>query len=301
MLGTALLKLLAERGYQQVVTKTHEELDLTNQQATQAFMAAEKPEGVIICAAMVGGIVGNKTFPAFYWHTNITIQTNLFEAAAQTGAKAVVFFGSSCMYPKAAPQPMAEDQLFAGHIEVTSEAYAAAKIAGVLGCRAYNIQYPKTKFLALVPNSMYGPGDNFDLENSHVLSALLRRFHEAKQNGVQELTLWGSGKPMREFLYAPDVADATLFALENVERFENSHYNIGSGDELSIKGLAETLAQVVGWQGELKWDTDKPDGTFRKLLDSSRFRALGWNRHTPFDQGLAATYQWFKAHIDGKG
>jgi GDP-L-fucose synthase len=229
----------------------------------------------------------------------LAIQDNVFEATQKFEVEHLVFFGSSCTYPKLAPQPIKEEYFLTGPIEQTSAGYAAAKIAGLFACKVYNSQYHSNRFIALLPNSMYGPNDNFDLENSHVLSALIRRFHEAKLSGAESVTLWGSGTPRREFLFAEDVAEAAVFAIENADKLENSHYNIGNGVDYSIKELAEIIAETVGFEGEICWDTDKPDGTPRKLLDSSRFQALGWQPVTEFRQGLEITYNWFKENYCG--
>ncbi|MCP5496486.1 MAG: GDP-L-fucose synthase [Leptospiraceae bacterium] len=293
LLGNAILKKVNEDGYQNVITKTHKGLELTDKQSLDAFLEETKPEYIILAAGKTGGIVANKTYPADFLHQNVSIQDNFFELSIKHNVKALVFYASSCVYPKMSPQPIREEYLFTGEIEATSEAYAAAKIAGMLACKAYNRQYQKTKFLCLLPNSMFGPYDNFDLEQSHVLSALIRKIHEAKVNKSETLTLWGSGKPEREFIFSEDVADATLFAIKNANKFENSHYNIGSGTSISIKELANVIADIVDYKGKILWDESKPDGTPKKLLDSSRFNALGWKKVTSMDAGIQVTYQWF--------
>jgi GDP-L-fucose synthase len=226
-------------------------------------------------------------------HVNLSIQDNLFESARRYGVKRVVFYGSSCMYPRDCAQPIKEDRLLTGPIETTSEAYAAAKIAGTVACRAYNAQMRENRFIALVPNSIYGPNDNFDAESSHVLAALIRRFHQAKIEGSPEVTLWGSGTPRREFLFSSDAARASIFAIENAERLSNRHYNVGTGTDCSIKELAGTIASTVGYEGKMVWDTAKPDGTPRKLLDSSDFRSLGWEPVVGLREGIEMTYEWF--------
>lgn len=294
LLGSALVERLKAEGFSNILTADRVELDLTDFVAVNAFFATHKPDIVFLAAGKVGGIVGNKTYPADFLRINSAIQYAVFEAAHKYGTRHVVFYGSSCTYPKLCPQPMKESDWLTGAIEETSIGYAAAKISGMVGCKAYNTQYGYNKFICLVPNSIYGPNDNFDLENSHVLSALLRRFHEAKQNGASELCLWGSGSPKREFVHSYDAAAASIFAVKNAEKLENSHYNVGSGEDISIKELAEKIAIIVGFEGKLAWDTEKPDGAPRKLLDASRFLALGWNKEVDFDEGLRDTYEWLK-------
>ncbi|GJQ51026.1 MAG: GDP-L-fucose synthase [Candidatus Kuenenia stuttgartiensis] len=294
LLGSALLKRLKSEGYSNIVMRTHTELDLTRQESVDEFFKNEQPEYVFLCAGLTGGIIANKTYPATFMHTNIAIQDNVFEAVQKYGVQHLVFYGSSCVYPKNCPQPIKEEYLLTGEIEETSEAYAAAKIAGIIACKSYNNQYKTNRFIVLIPNSMYGPNDNFDLENSHVLSALIRRFYEAKTEGRNRITLWGSGNPRREFMFSDDVADASVFAMKNVERLQNTHYNIGTGIDYSIKELAEIIAKVVGFKGKIEWDTTRPDGIQRKLLDSSRFYSLEWKPFTAIKDGLKITYEWFK-------
>jgi GDP-L-fucose synthase len=294
LLGSALIKrLVKEQGFSHVITKTHAEFDLTDSTAVDKFFKAEQPEYVFLAAGMTGGIVANKTYPANFLHTNIAMQDNIFEAVNKYNVKHLIFYGSSCIYPKNAPQPMKEEYLMTGEIEETSEAYAIAKIAGIIACRSYNKQYQTNRFIALVPNSMYGPNDNFDLENSHVLSSLIRRLHEAKDDKKDKIILWGSGNPKREFIFSEDVADASIFAMLNVDRLENRYYNIGTGIDHSIRGIAELIADVVGFRGEILWDTSKPDGAARKLLDSSRFMSLGWKPSVLLEDGLNLTYRWY--------
>lgn len=299
LLGSALLRKLQENNYTNILTSTSQDLDLTNKQAVEEFFKQHRPEYIFLCAAKVGGIIGNKTEPATYLHTNITIQDNIFEMAVKHDVKQVVFYGSSCTYPKHSTQPMKEEYWLTGPIEETSAGYAAAKIAGMFACKAYNNQYNNKRFICLLPNSMYGPFDNFDLENSHVFSALIRRFYEAKKEGKREVILWGSGTPRREFIFSEDIADASIFAVKNVKLLENKHYNIGVGIDYSIKELAEYIAQVIGFEGSILWDTSKPDGTPRKLLDSKNFLALGWKPETSFEEGLKKTIKWFEEHYDG--
>ncbi len=297
LLGSVLVKKLESDGYKNIITRPHEELDLTNQNAVAAFFQRERPEYVFLAAGRVGGIMANKTSPATFLHTNIAIQDNVFESATKTQVRYLVFYGSSCMYPKHCPQPIKEEYLMTGEIEDTSEGYAIAKTAGILACKTYNNQYKNNRFIALIPNSMYGPNDHFDLENSHVLSALIRKFHDAKTQGGKKVVLWGTGTPRREFIFSEDVADASIFAMKNTGKFMNMHYNIGSGVDYSIKELAEIISDIVGFKGEIEWDTTKPDGTPRKLLDSSRFLNFGWTPTTDIVKGIKTTYKWYVNNI----
>ena len=293
LLGSVIVRKLKTDGYRNIITRTHKELNLTNQQSTNDFFQKEQPEYVFLAAGRVGGIMANKTYPATFLHTNIAIQDNVFEAATKTEVRHLVFYGSSCMYPKNCPQPIKEEYLMTGEIEDTSEGYAIAKIAGILACKTYNSQFKNNRFIALLPNSMYGPNDHFDLENSHVLSALIRKFHDAKTNEEKKVILWGSGIPKREFIFHEDVAEASLFAMKNADKLQNMHYNIGSGIDYSIKELAQMISEIVGFKGEIEWDTTKPDGTLRKLLDSSRFLQLGWRPVTDIKKGIKTTYEWY--------
>lgn len=293
LLGSALLKKLKSEDYSNIITRTHGELDLTNQESVNAFFKKEQPEYVFLCAGLTGGIIANKTYPATFLHTNIAIQNNVFEAAQKYVAKNLVFYGSSCIYPKCSPQPIKEDYLFDGKIEETSEAYATAKIAGIIACKSYNIQFNTRKFIALIPNTMFGPHDNFDLNTSHVIPSLIRKFHEAKEGKKEKVELWGSGNPRREFIFCEDVAEASIFAVKNADKLENRHYNIGTSEDHSIKELANIIASIVGYKGEIVWDVIKPDGTPRKLLDSSKFLNLGWKPSTYLKAGLKITYQWY--------
>ena len=297
LLGSAIREKLKDAGYRDIVTKTHDELDLTNQKAVHDFFQELQPEYVFLTAGLTGGIIANKTYPATFLHTNISIQDNVFEAATKNGTKNLVFYGSSCIYPKNCPQPIKEEYLMTGEIEDTSEGYAIAKTAGILACKTYNNQSKTNRFIALIPNSMYGPNDHFDLENSHVLSALIRKFHEGKMNRSRNVILWGTGSPRREFIFHEDVADASIFAMNHADNLKNLHYNIGSGIDLSIKELAVMIAEIVGFTGEIAWDTAKPDGTFRKLLDSSRFLELGWNPSTDIHTGIQKTYDWYMKNL----
>lgn len=297
LLGSALIKKLQSEGYINLITKSRSELDLTNHGAVDTFFKKERPEYVFLAAGLTGGIIANKTYPATFLHTNIAIQDNVFQVAVKYKVKHLIFYGSSCVYPKDCSQPIKEEYLQTGMIEETSEGYAIAKTAGIIACRVYNNQYNTNRFIALLPNSMYGPNDNFDLENSHVLSALIRRFHEAKVEGKESITLWGSGNPRREFIFCEDVADASIFAMKNAERLQNKHYNIGTGIDYSIKELAEIISRVVGYNGEIKWDETKPDGVPRKLLDSSGFLHLGWKPLVEIEDGLKVTYKWYLENI----
>ncbi|MBF0343573.1 MAG: GDP-L-fucose synthase [Nitrospirae bacterium] len=294
LLGRALVKRLAEKGFNNVMTKTRAELNLSEKTDVDVFFSAHKPEYVFLAAGKTGGIMANKTYPAEFLHANISIQDNVFEAAQRYDVRQVIFYGSSCIYPKSCPQPIREAYLFNGEIEQTSEAYAAAKIAGIIGCKSYNAQYNVKRFIALLPNSMFGPYDNFDLTSSHVLSALIRKLHDAAHRKDRQIALWGSGAPRREFIYSEDVADASIFAMQNADKVQNVHYNVGTGTDCSIKELAELIASVVGYEGEIVWDTSKPDGTMQKLLDSSAILALGWKPSFSLQEGLRLTYEWFK-------
>ena len=297
LLGSALVRKLKTDGYRNIITKTHKKLDLTNQQAVSDFFQNEKPEYVFLAAGLVGGIMANKTHPASFLHNNIAMQDNVFEAATKTNVRHLVFYGSSCMYPKNCPQPIKEEYLMTGEIEDTSEGYAIAKIAGILACKTYNNQFKNNRFIALLPNSMYGPKDHFDLENSHVLSALIRKFHDAKTKGEKKVILWGTGNPQREFIFHEDVAEASIFAMKNADKLRNMHYNIGSGVDFSIKELAQMISEIVGFTGNIEWDTTKPDGTQRKLLDSSRFLHLGWKPVTDIKTGIKITYEWYVRNL----
>lgn len=300
-MGTALLKKLREYGYENVITKSHAELELTNQMAVDEFFRSEQPEYVFMAAGLTGGIIANKTYPTTFLHTNISMQDNVFEAANKYGVKHLVFYGSSCVYPKNSPQPMKEEYLLTGEIEQTSEAYAIAKIAGIIACRAYNNQYKTNRFIALVPNSMYGPNDNFDPESSHVLAALIRKFHEAKMEKRNKVILWGSGNPRREFVFSEDVADASIFAMNNADKlYSAQHYNVGTGIDYSIKELAEIISKIVGFEGRIEWDTSKQNGAPRKLLDSSQFLKLGWMSAVSLKDGIKITYQWYLDNMQGR-
>jgi GDP-L-fucose synthase len=293
LLGSALIRRLRDDGHENLITQTHDQLDLTDKSCVYDFFLSQKPDYVFLAAGKVGGIAGNRIHPADYLHINISIQDNVFEAAQKLHVKNLVFYGSSCSYPKASLQPIKEEYLLTGAIEQTSEAYAAAKIAGIIACRAYNAQYRTNRFIALIPASIYGPGDNFDLENSHVLSALIKRLHEAKVNNAPHILLWGSGEPKREFIFCEDIAEASFFAIQNVDKLKNHHYNVGTSHDYTIKNLAEKIAEIIGYRGEILWDKSKPDGARQKLLDSHKFMSLGWKPGVGFEYGLQKTYEWF--------
>ena len=301
LVGTALTRNLAARGFANFVTRTHAELDLTNQAAVEAFFAEEKPDYVFLAAAKVGGIHANNTYPAEFIRDNLAIQTNIIHAAYKNDVKRLLFLGSSCIYPKLAPQPMKEEHLLTSELEPTNRPYALAKIAGIEMCWSYNRQY-KTQYLAVMPTNLYGPGDNYHPENSHVIPALIRRFHEAKLANAPSVTVWGSGTPKREFLYSEDMADACVYLMNLPdEKFvpllgqdRNDGLpplmNIGVGHDLSIRELAETVKDVVGFEGTLEFDASKPDGTPRKLMEVGRLNGMGWKAPTTFKAGLAKAY-----------
>lgn len=293
LIGSALVTKLRELGSGRIITSERDQLDLTDKSAVFDFFAKEHPEYVFLAAGKVGGILSNQRFPADYYHTNIAIQDNIFEACKTYNVKATVFYGSSCVYPKACVQPIKEDCLFTGPIESTSEAYAAAKIGGLVACKSYNLQYARCRFIALVPNSTYGPNDNFNLEDSHVLSALIRRFHEAKIQSAPKVTLWGSGEVRREFIFSDDVAEATLFAVKNRDLLDYQHTNIGTGIDYTIKELAMIIQRIVQYDGDIEWDRTKPDGAKQKLLDCSKFKALGWRPNIEIESGIRQTYHWY--------
>ena len=306
LVGSALVRRLQAQGYTNLVTSTHAELELRDQAAVQAFFAAEKPEYVILAAAKVGGIHANNTYPAEFIHDNLVIQTNVIHSAWQNNVNRLLFLGSSCIYPKNAPQPMTEDCLLTGPLEPTNRPYALAKIAGIEMCHAYNRQYG-TKYMAAMPTNLYGPNDNYDLNNSHVLPALIRKMHEAKQSGAKEVVVWGTGTPKREFLYSEDMADACIFLLNmsdndlasilSPDASVTPLINIGCGVDLSIRELAELVAGVIGFNGNLSFDTSKPDGTMRKVMDVSRIRNLGWKPEMALEAGIALAYQDMRSRI----
>jgi len=293
MVGSAVMRALKQKGYTNLLGKTRAELDLRNQQAVNDFYNQEKPDVVIDAAARVGGILANNDYPYQFLMENIQIQSNLIDGALSAGIEKFIFLGSSCIYPKFAPQPLKEEYLLTDSLEPTNEWYALAKITGVKACQAIRKQFNKD-YVSLMPTNLYGYFDNFDLETSHVLPAMLRKFHEAKLNN-NPVKLWGSGTPMREFLFVDDMAKAVVYALEN--KLPEYLYNVGSGKDITIKELAETIQQVTGHQGEIIWDTEKPDGTPRKLMDVSKMAELGWEYSTELKEGIEKTYSWFLENI----
>jgi GDP-L-fucose synthase len=292
LVGSAICRALAARGYTHVSAPARTTLELRDRAAVDRFFAAERPEYVFMAAAKVGGIAANDTYPADFIRDNLEIQTNVIDAAYRNGTRKLCFLGSSCIYPRLAPQPLAESSLLTGPLEPTNQWYAVAKIAGIKMCQAYARQYGFNAISAM-PTNLYGPGDNFDLQTSHVLPALLRKFHAAKQNGDAEVTVWGSGTPRREFLYVDDLADALLFLMERYDSPEI--INIGCGEDVTIAELAHLIAEIVGFRGALVFDRSRPDGTPRKLLDVSKARALGWQAQTKLADGIRATYDWYLA------
>jgi GDP-L-fucose synthase len=313
LVGSAVVCNLQEKGYRNLLTRTHAELDLTNQAATDAFFALEKPDYVFLAAAKVGGILANNSYPAEFIRDNLAIQGNIIHAAYKNNVKRLMFLGSSCIYPKLAAQPMKEEYLLTGPLEPTNRPYALAKIAGIEMCWSYNRQYG-TKYLAVMPTNLYGPGDNYDLNNSHVIPALIRKFHEAKQSDAREVVVWGTGTPKREFLYSEDMAEACVFLMNLPDekydsllgsdesksgKFEPPLVNIGVGEDVTIQALAETVKQVVGYTGEIVFDATKPDGTLRKLMDVSRLARAGWRASTGLEEGLARAYSDFLVSQSG--
>ena len=305
MAGSAIVRTLEKQGQTNFVTRTHAELDLSNQAAVQAFFEKEKPTQVYLAAAKVGGIHANNTYPAEFIYQNLMVQANVIDAAFRNGVQRLLFLGSSCIYPKLAPQPMAEDALLTGTLEPTNEPYAIAKIAGIKLCESYNRQYGQSHgvdYRSVMPTNLYGPGDNYHPQNSHVIPALIRRFHEAKVNNAPTVAIWGSGTPRREFLYVDDMAAASVFVmnlpkatLDAHTQPMQSHINVGFGSDITIKELALAVGKTVGYQGIIDFDTSKPDGSPRKLMDSRRLNALGWQAKVSLDAGLAAAYQDFIA------
>ena len=288
--GSAILRALQSRGYSRLIVRTHQELELTDARAVKEFFQQERPESVFLAAAKVGGIQANNTLPAEFLRENLLIQTHVLHEAWQAGVKKLLFLGSSCIYPKLAPQPIPESALLTGELEPTNDAYAIAKIAGIQLCKAYRKQHG-ANFIAVMPTNLYGPQDNFHPEHSHVLPALLRRFHEAQRDGLKEVTVWGSGTPKREFLHSDDLASACLFLMEHYDSPEI--INIGWGQDCTIRELAEMIAETVGYTGTLKWDNSRPDGTPRKVLDNRKLSALGWEPKISLQEGLRLTYQWY--------
>ncbi len=297
MVGSAIYKELLAAGYKNIVTKDLTQLDLRNQSAVEKFFEETKPEIVIIAAAKVGGILANNTYRAEFLYDNLMIEANLIHSSYLNKVEKVVFLGSSCIYPKLAPQPLKEEYLLTDTLEFTNEPYAIAKIAGIKLCENYYRQYG-CNFISAMPTNLYGPNDNFNLETSHVLPALMRKFHEAKVEGKNSVTIWGSGKPLREFMYVEDLANAIVFMMENIEAkdlYENgiTHLNVGSGKDITIADLAKLISEIVGFNGKIEYDSTKPDGTPRKLMDVTRINSLGWKYKTELSDGINKTYQWF--------
>lgn len=303
MVGSAIVRNLIAQGYTNIVTRTHAELDLCDQAAVQAFFAQEKPDQVYLAAAKVGGIHANNTFPAEFIYDNLMVQNNVIHQAFFYGVKKLLFLGSSCIYPKLAPQPMSEDALLTGKLEPTNEPYAVAKIAGIKMCESYNRQYGQSHgvdYRSVMPTNLYGPGDNYHPENSHVIPALIRRFHEAKMSNAPEVVIWGTGTPRREFLYVDDMAAASIFVM-NLDKAVydqhtspmQSHINVGFGSDVTIEQVAQAISKAVGYQGKISFDPSKPDGAPRKWMDSGRLNQLGWSAKMPLDEGLTQAYQAF--------
>lgn len=294
LVGSAIVRELKKKGYTNIIGKTHKELELMNSIEVENFFKEEKPEYVFLAAAKVGGIHANSMCPADFIYENLQIQNNVIGNAYKYGVKKLMFLGSSCIYPKMCPQPIKEEYLLSGYLEETNEAYALAKISGLKMCEYFNKQYG-TNFISVMPTNLYGPYDNFHPENSHVMPALIRRFHEAKVKVAKEVVVWGSGTPLREFLYSEDMADACIYLMENYEG--NDFFNIGTGKEITISGLAEIIKEVVGYEGEIVWDSSKPDGTPRKLLDVSRLGSKGWRYKVELKDGIKASYKWYLENL----
>lgn len=293
LVGSALIRALSREGFKQVITSSRETLDLTDQKAVNTFFQKEKPAYVFLAAAKVGGIMANRDFPADFVYQNLTIETNVIHAAHEHTVKKLLFLGSSCIYPKHAPQPIQEEYLLSGPLEETNRAYAVAKIAGIELCRSYHAQWGDD-FIAAMPTNLYGPGDHFNLETSHVIPALVRKFHEAKELGANTVVVWGTGNPRREFMYVDDLAEACIFLMRQYS--DTIPINVGTGVDVTIRELAQLIKKTVGFEGDIVWDTEKPDGTPRKLLDVSRLSNLGWHSHITLDEGLQKTYDWYRNH-----
>jgi GDP-L-fucose synthase len=294
LVGSAIVKNLEEKGYRNIVSRTHKELDLTSQEAVRKFFEEERPQYVFLAAAKVGGIHANNTYPADFIYENLAIQNNVIKASFDFKVEKLLFLGSSCIYPKACPQPIKEEYLLSGYLEQTNEAYALAKIAGLKMCQFYKKQYG-ANFISCMPTNLYGPNDNFDLINSHVLPALLRRFHEAKENNLPYVEIWGTGEPLREFLYVDDMADACVCLMESYNG--ESHVNVGTGVEVTIKELASIIKEAVGYNGEITFDSSKPNGTPRKLLDVSQLEDMGWKYKVNIQEGIKKTYEWYLKNL----
>ncbi len=291
LVGSAIVRKLKALGYANIITRTRKDLDLLDQKKVLKFFEREKPEYVFLAAAKVGGIMANATYPAEFIHENLVVETNVIDSAYRSGVKKLLFLGSSCIYPKLAPQPIREEYLLTSELEPTNHNYALSKIAGIFMCQAYNEQYG-TNFISVMPTNLYGPNDNFDPMNSHVLPALIRRFHEAKENGSKEIVIWGTGSPKREFLHVDDLADACVFLMQKYD--DSDIINIGTGTDLSIKSLAEKIRKIAGYTGKIVWDKAKPNGTPRKLLSVKKLHRLGWKHKINLDAGLKRTYAWYK-------
>lgn len=295
LVGSAIVRSLKAKGYTNIIGRTHSELDLCNQAAVDEFFKTEKPDVVVLAAAKVGGINANNTTPAEFAYINMQIQCNVIDCCHRYKVKKLLFLGSTCIYPRMAPQPIPEDALLTGPLEETNEAYAIAKISGMEMCKFYKRQYGDD-FISCMPTNLYGPYDNYDLKNSHVMPAMIRKFHDAKVSGAPSVELWGTGTPLREFLYVDDMADACVFLLENYSG--EQHVNIGTGVEVTIKQLAETVKKVVGYEGEIIWNKDMPDGTPRKLCDVTKLHSLGFKHKVDLDEGVKLAYEWFKENVD---
>lgn len=291
LVGSAIIRTLQKQNYTNLITRTRQELDLLDNAAVKTFFTKEKPKYVFLAAAKVGGIMANSTYPAEFIYSNLTIQTNVIDAAYREEVKKLLFLGSSCIYPRDCPQPIKEEYLLTGPLESTNRAYAVAKIAGVVMCQSYREQYG-ANFISVMPTNLYGPGDNFDPEDSHVLPALIRKFHDAKVNNLPTVTLWGTGTPKREFLHVDDLAETCVFLMDHYD--DPEIINIGAGEDISIKELAEMVKKIVGYNGKIIWDKTKPDGTPRKLLDISKLKTLGWKHKISLIEGVGLTYEWFE-------
>ncbi|MBQ2769926.1 MAG: GDP-L-fucose synthase [Clostridia bacterium] len=298
LVGSAVVRNLQSKGYNHLLLRTRQELNLLDQQAVRAFFEAERPEVVVLAAAKVGGIHANNENPADFIYENLEIQNNVIRAAHDYKVKKLLFLGSTCIYPRMAPQPIPEEALLTGELEKTNEGYALAKISGLMMCRFFKRQYGDN-FISCMPTNLYGPNDNFDLKNSHVLPALIRKFHEAKRRGDETVECWGTGAPLREFLHVDDMADACVYLLENYDG--ELHVNIGTGEEVSIKELSELVAKTVGFSGGIRWNTDMPDGTPKKLTDVTRLHGLGWHHRISLEEGLKATYRWYLENEEHRG
>jgi len=297
LVGSAIKRKLESKGYSNLIFRTHGELDLTNQQAVNEFFEREKPEYVFLAAAKVGGILANNTYPAEFIYENLMIEANIIHASYRNGVKKLLFLGSSCIYPKLAPQPLKEEYLLTGPLEETNEAYAIAKIAGIRLCKHYNQQYV-TNFISVMPTNLYGPNDNFDLETSHVMPALIRKFHEAKVKNEPEVVIWGTGKPLREFMHVDDMADACVYLMEKYNTGDIGEFvNIGVGKDITIGELSEVIKEIVGFEGTIRKDLSKPDGTPQKLLDIAKLSSLGWKAKISLRDGIEQTYEWYQSQI----